>query len=468
MVIGEHTDHKARGYSTITFAAPVEINGARGNMAVVVREEGKNYYKMHKIIMPDGSAFVYEKNRNSAERVGQSSMVEDTLSPTDTVSDDSIAPYEQSVNTDISDKIKESVTPSAKKIAVVGSKPLDVTLSEDSIAPYEQSVNTNISENAQNDTEGHLIAALPVDKLLDLYDLTAGKIESRDTENRRNLTAEQRKNIRLDIDRTDVVFAGDGVSYSIAKDNGGNNVVVIDTDQGLFVGADESEYRKIAKDYLNEHFKNAILPLSDYGLVAVNKTGIGKYAYSGKKLENSANNAKMRAATELDNLLRTAEYVKSSGDRKNHNFAADGFDYYKTKFIVDGQVFEGIVDIGVSEKGAEFYGITNIENVTSRYYGKYSNLLLGYKSVTQSDIFDITVPQNEQSVNTNISDKIKKGHPKPLCKMQEAIEMGCLMTLQYHKMNSLSIPIYPKMRKMIPKNIRLPLFRSTSCLIYTI
>lgn len=102
----------------------------------------------------------------------------------------------------------------------------------------------------------------------------------------------------------------------------------------------------------------------------------------------------MKAATELDNLLITAEYITSTGDRKNHNFAADGFDYYKTRFIVDGRVFEGIVDIGVSEKGAEFYGMTNIENVTSRYYGKYSNLLLGYKSVTQSDISDYTVPQS--------------------------------------------------------------------------
>lgn len=224
----------------------------------------------------------------------------------------------------------------------------------------------------------------------------------------------------------DVVFADGGVSYSIDKDNDGNNVVVIDTDQGLFAGVAETEYRKIAKEYLNEHFKNAVLPLSNYGLVSVNKTGIGKYTYSGKRLENSANNAKMKAATELDNLLRTAEYIKSSGDRKNHNFAADGFDYYRTRFIVGGSVFEGIVDIGVSDKGAEFYGMTNIKNVTSRYYGKYSNLLLGYKSVTQSDIkeasltaqdrryetsSDTTVPQKEQSVNNYSMQEGEKNTP---------------------------------------------------------
>lgn len=41
--------------------------------------------------------------------------------------------------------------------------------------------------------------------------------------------------------------------------------------------------------------------------------------------------------------------------------------------------------VDVINKGAVFYGTTNIKNVTLRYYGKYSNLLLGYKSVTQSD-----------------------------------------------------------------------------------
>ena len=51
----------------------------------------------------------------------------------------------------------------------------------------------------------------------DLYDATAGEIESRDVEKRLNYTAEQRKNTRPDIDRKDVVFADGGVSYSTSK-----------------------------------------------------------------------------------------------------------------------------------------------------------------------------------------------------------------------------------------------------------
>lgn len=45
-----------------------------------------------------------------------------------------------------------------------------LTNSNNSISNNDTSVNTNISENTQNDTEEHSIAALPADKLLDLYD----------------------------------------------------------------------------------------------------------------------------------------------------------------------------------------------------------------------------------------------------------------------------------------------------------
>lgn len=62
--IYREADHKGRGYSTVTFAIPVEINGMRGNMAVVVRETSKNHYDMHRIVMPDGSAFTFAEKTN--------------------------------------------------------------------------------------------------------------------------------------------------------------------------------------------------------------------------------------------------------------------------------------------------------------------------------------------------------------------------------------------------------------------
>ena len=66
--IGEHGNHKDRGKHTVTFAAPVEINGVRGNMAVVVNMRN-NKYKVHRILMPDGSIFKFdEKTKKNAEQ----------------------------------------------------------------------------------------------------------------------------------------------------------------------------------------------------------------------------------------------------------------------------------------------------------------------------------------------------------------------------------------------------------------
>ena len=63
--IYREANHKGRGYGTITFAAPVEINGVRGNMAVVVRQTKGQRYDVHRILMPDGSAFVFQEKANA-------------------------------------------------------------------------------------------------------------------------------------------------------------------------------------------------------------------------------------------------------------------------------------------------------------------------------------------------------------------------------------------------------------------
>jgi len=58
IVIGFHKNHKDRGLDTITFAAPVELNNKRGNMAVVIKIAGRNIYKTHSILTPEGKPFL--------------------------------------------------------------------------------------------------------------------------------------------------------------------------------------------------------------------------------------------------------------------------------------------------------------------------------------------------------------------------------------------------------------------------
>ena len=60
ILIDGHSNHKGRNYETVTIAAPVVINSVRGNIGVIVKQGGKNKYKTHRILMPDGSEFIFE------------------------------------------------------------------------------------------------------------------------------------------------------------------------------------------------------------------------------------------------------------------------------------------------------------------------------------------------------------------------------------------------------------------------
>ena len=63
--IDGHDGHKGRNYDTVTFEAPVEINGKRGNMAVVVKKTKGNRYKVHRILTPVGETFILPEMANA-------------------------------------------------------------------------------------------------------------------------------------------------------------------------------------------------------------------------------------------------------------------------------------------------------------------------------------------------------------------------------------------------------------------
>lgn len=154
-------------------------------------------------------------------------------------------------------------------------------------------------------------------------------------------------------------------AYSIKTAGDGSKYVEIDTDQHLFDNAPKKSYAAIARRVLLDRFAGQTLPLGENDLARLEANQTGEYAYPRKQYEihSAEYAAKMRAATELDNLLETAEYSHWAKDTKNHKEATLGFDYYKTKFVVDGHSFEGLVNIANSESGRIFYDITKIEEI---------------------------------------------------------------------------------------------------------
>lgn len=111
--IGAHENHKGRSKSTITFAAPVVMNGVRGNMAVLVNRNNDNY-NTHRIVMPDGSVFKFsgEKIDTTPERSQGVAQTRSLAETADAVSENSIPTNTQSVNKQFS--VSER-TPDQKK-----------------------------------------------------------------------------------------------------------------------------------------------------------------------------------------------------------------------------------------------------------------------------------------------------------------------------------------------------------------
>lgn len=148
--------------------------------------------------------------------------------------------------------------------------------------------------------------------------------------------------------------------FSIEETADGTDYVHIDTDQDIFNGKKISDYPKIAKQYIIEHFKGKEFPLSDNEIALIKKRSAEKYAYSGV-VGSEAVKIKMRAATELDNLIKIAKLKSVAVDDKGHSFAKNGFAYYETKFEIDGKMFSGVLNIALSEKSKMLYDLNQIK-----------------------------------------------------------------------------------------------------------
>lgn len=97
--ISGHEDHKGRGFSTITFAAQVKLNGTVGDMGVVVKKTGSYKYKAHRILMPDGSAFSFDQTENADNWTDVGKLPNGNgMTSTESASENNISDLEQNVN----------------------------------------------------------------------------------------------------------------------------------------------------------------------------------------------------------------------------------------------------------------------------------------------------------------------------------------------------------------------------------
>ncbi len=159
------------------------------------------------------------------------------------------------------------------------------------------------------------------------YDLNAGEIEARDTARRANMTAEERKNIRPDIDRLDVVVAKDSnVSY-FSKDQKSDEAESIRIQ--MLNHLDEinkmEPVASINYDYVSkEKARKDALELYKTKGFKIDRQNFGVIELGEKEIKDSDSyvNTSAEAATwmTIPNVLKRGKLISGHANHKNEGF----------------------------------------------------------------------------------------------------------------------------------------------------
>lgn len=219
--------------------------------------------------------------------------------------------------------------------------------------------------------------------------------------------------------------------FSIQELENGERIAVIEDGQNEFDRAKPSQYAAIAKRVIKREFVGKTLPLGSEDLAMIPPDAAGEYAYPAQRLiAKNANNAKMRASAELNNLLEVSEFSHWARDLKKHPEATLGFDYYTTKFEVGGHLFEGLISIANSEKGRVFYDITKIKEIPGTIEKRATPM--AQSASDSGDLSGESVSQNQADVKQrfSLSEPVERAgnliaeHNLTQEKLEKALEIG--------------------------------------------
>lgn len=183
--------------------------------------------------------------------------------------------------------------------------------------------------------------------------------------------------------------------FSIQTDINGKKYVNVDTNQDIFTGKSLAEQTKIAKKYILDNFRQNGIDVNNEKINVTSKTA-NEYTHPKNQLPSATKTSKMKASTELNNLLSISEYKYSKPDDGRHPLAKDGWDYYETTFKIGDNLFTGLVNIGKNGNKKTLYDITNIKRIDQNR-GTSANAFS--TSLVNSSIGN--VPQSNTNVNTS-------------------------------------------------------------------
>ena len=254
----------------------------------------------------------------------------------------------------------------------------------------------------------------------ELYKATAGEIEARDTANRANLTAGERKNTRPDIDRTDVVFANNSSeSMEIVTLDNGKQYVRASESQVIY-GNDTIKWAEQIANYINNEIRryndfkiqtvegDVLTITRDTAYKAGTRNQIRNPDGSYRAMSDSEYLTKLNAEIHINELAEISRKnkQKNARDTKNHRFAKDVFSYRTAYFQdYDGSYYRITLSVGENGNVSTVYNVGKLKKDTLPN-GNIKTVFRGSKADSVSN--GITVTQKSPSVNSILSDSGEK------------------------------------------------------------
>lgn len=190
------------------------------------------------------------------------------------------------------------------------------------------------------------------------------------------------------------------VRFSIQR-VGDSDVVVVDTNQDIFDGADRSEYGKIVRNYMKMYFRGQEVDGIKFTSTSEREFTMSHDSQRSYSREDGSYEAKMRAGTELANLIQTGKFLRHEVAKHPHSYNAGGYNRYSVEFVVDNVPFEGQMVIALNGDKAMFYDIVGVKEKEAAQLNRSKPA--GVESTSSTD----SISQNAENVNSE-SQKGKK------------------------------------------------------------
>ena len=195
------------------------------------------------------------------------------------------------------------------------------------------------------------------------------------------------------------------MNFSLMEFEDGKRFVDVVIDQSLFNGKTLQEQAMLAREIIKKRFAGKVI--GNLNKVFVNGKSAEEYSWLRRTRNDDTAEAKMRASTELDNLIDAGTNFRNLPDGEFghiHEDAVGGFSYFDVIFKVGTQYYSGVVNITNNSRGRLLKDVTQIKNITDDVTASYGE---NPASSVVSDVHSKTISQKPKSVKSNFSLKEK-------------------------------------------------------------